>query len=161
MNVTTIITINNNNNIQLLPRNNPYIEEKKLKNYFIPSAFKHNIPCNNSKFESNLLQIYPRRRGGLYYIITANIDEPKCITRCYTLSAFTHEMTRTVTVNGPRSFIKQKLRYHYSSTQLQFIIQKRSNVLGNYLISTNIIRKMENVPTFNKGREKENTVSGY
>ena len=72
MNVTTIITINNNNNIQLLPRNNPYIEEKKLKNYFIPSAFKHNIPCNNSKFESNLLQIYPRRRGGLYYIITAN-----------------------------------------------------------------------------------------
>lgn len=43
MNVTTIITINNNNNIQLLPRNNPYIEEKKLKNYFIPSAFKHII----------------------------------------------------------------------------------------------------------------------
>lgn len=66
---------------------------------------------NNSKFEPNLLQISDfsdfRRRGGLYrYIITANIDEPKRITRCYTLSAFTHEMTRTVTVNGPQPFIR-------------------------------------------------------
>lgn len=57
---------------------------------------------SNEIFFKYLTSVF-RRRGGLYrYIITANIDEPKRITRRYTLSAFTHEMTRTVTLMALR-----------------------------------------------------------